>query len=352
MKAFTRIVILHIGAILSFSPAATNAHHSVAAWFDQSSMIEIEGELVELRWQNPHVLFTIRTTDDAGNDTLWDVETFTVSGVRRWGITPDILAVGERFRVAGNPARRAEHGIFVRHILLSTGEELIFGGSKQPRWSDQAVLASDLLPDQEGQASATQAARGIFRVWGTAVGTPFLLPQLHNPSLTHTDYPLTASARTALEAFDVVADDPTNSCVPKGMPAIMEQPYPMEFLDRGATIELHIEEYDLRRTIFMTPVATPAAHTHLGHSVGQWDGNDLVVATTAVNWGYFDTVGISASDQIEMTERFSPSADGARLDYTMTVTDPLTFTEPVTIGKHWIWSPGVEVESFDCIVDN
>jgi len=95
-------------------------------------MIEIEGELVELRWQNPHVLFTIRTTDDVGAETLWNVETFTVSGVRRWGITPEILGVGEHFRVAGNPAWRDDHGIFVRHILLSSGEELIFGGNATP----------------------------------------------------------------------------------------------------------------------------------------------------------------------------------------------------------------------------
>jgi hypothetical protein len=33
----------------------------------------------------------------------------------------------------------------------------------------------------------------------------------------------------------------------------------------------------------------------------------------------------------------------------MTVTDPSTFTQPVTVGKHWIWNPGVEVEPFDCI---
>ena len=340
--------LIKIAVVSIFFPAAGFAHHSVAAWFDQSQMIEFEGELVELRWQNPHVLFTIRTTDQSGVDTLWNVETFTVSGVRRWGITPDILAVGERFRVAGNPAWRDENGIFVRHILLSNGEELIFGGNTTPRWADQTVLASDLLPDRDGAVSADE--RGIFRVWGTAVYTPFLLPELHNPGLAHTDYPLTASARVQLEAFDVVADDPTNNCVPKGMPAIMEQPYPMEFIDRGDVIELHIEEYDLRRMIYMQPVAEPTQHTHLGHSVGRWEGDDLIVTTTHVNWGHFDTVGIPASDQIEMVERFTPSDDFSRLNYTMTVTDPITFTEPVTIGKHWIWSPGVEVEPFECVV--
>lgn len=349
MRNFLFAVSFIISTKLLMLPGIAVGHHSVAAWFDQSQMIEIEGELVELRWRNPHVLFTIRSTDETGAETLWDVETGTVSGISRWGITPDILTVGEHFRFAGNPARRAEHGLFVRHILLPSGEEFIFGGNTTPRWSDQTVLASDLLPDREGAGSDPE--RGIFRVWGTAVGSAFLLPELHNPPLAHTNYPLTASARAQLEAFDPVVDDPTNDCMPKGMPAIMEQPYPMQFIDRGDVIELHIEEYDLRRVIHMTPVDPPALHSPLGHSVGRWDGDDLVVTTTAVNWGNFDTVGIPASDQIEMLERFMPGADGAQLDYTITVTDPLTFTEPVTVGKHWIWSPGVEVGGFDCIAE-
>ena len=35
------------------------------------------------------------------------------------------------------------------------------------------------------------------------------------------------------------------------MPTIMEQPYPMEFMDRGQTILLRLEEYDTTRTIHL-----------------------------------------------------------------------------------------------------
>lgn len=347
MRKLLLAVTFNIATGFLILPVSAVAHHSVAAWFDQSRMTEIEGELLELRWQNPHVLFTIRTTNEAGADTLWDIETFTVSGVRRWGITPDLLTVGERFRVAGNPSRRSENGMFVRHILLSSGEELIFGSS-EPRWSNQPVLASDLLPSDEG--ADADSSHGIFRVWGTEIGTPFLLPELRVPELAFTSYPLTQSARAVLEAFDTVRDDPTNNCVPKGMPAIMEQPYPMEFVEQGDNILLHIEEYDLIRTIRMASIAEPLP-SPLGHSVGSWDDRDLIVTTTHVNWGHFDTVGIPLTDAAEFVERFMPSSDGSRLDYRLTVTDSATFTEPVEVGKYWVWSPGVEVEPFDCIVD-
>jgi hypothetical protein len=46
--------------------------------------------------------------------------------------------------------------------------------------------------------------------------------------------------------------------------------------------------------------------------------------------------------------RFAPSADGARLDYTMTVTDATTFTRPVEMSTFWIWRPEIRVEPYAC----
>jgi hypothetical protein len=68
-------------------------------------------------------------------------------------------------------------------------------------------------------------------------------------------------------------------------------------------------------------------------------------------WRHFDTVGLPQSEAVRIVEVFTPSADGARLDYELTVTDPATFTEPVTLGKYWVWVPGVEVGVYDCVVD-
>ena len=32
------------------------------------------------------------------------------------------------------------------------------------------------------------------------------------------------------------------------------------------------------------------------------------------------------------------------------MTDPATFTQPVTLAKHWVWIPGVEVGRYACVV--
>ena len=45
---------------------------------------------------------------------------------------------------------------------------------------------------------------------------------------------------------------------------------------------------------------------------------------------------------------FTPSEDGTRLQYALTITDPATFTEPVTLRKYWTWRPDAQVRPFEC----
>jgi hypothetical protein len=47
-------------------------------------------------------------------------------------------------------------------------------------------------------------------------------------------------------------------------------------------------------------------------------------------------------------ERFTPSADGIRLRYTVTVTDEEVFTRPVEMQRSWVWRPNEKVMPFDC----
>ena len=104
------------------------------------------------------------------------------------------------------------------------------------------------------------------------------------------------------------------------------------------------------RTIHMNPQALDAqpAPALLGYSVGRWDGDDLVVHTRSVDWYHFNARGIPQSAEAQFEERFSLSDDGASLDYTITVTDPQTFTEPVTMSKQWVWRPGETVKPYEC----
>ncbi|MEO8466081.1 MAG: DUF6152 family protein [Gammaproteobacteria bacterium] len=337
-----------LAAALCATAPTVYAHHSVSAWFDTTNMIEVEGRVTEFRWQNPHVIFTLNVVDAVGATTPWAIETLSISGISRWGITEDLFKVGDWLRVAGNPARKDGHNIFVRNILLPGGREIVLGGAA--RWSNDTLRGSELLQARDGDPSRPEL--GIYRTWSSGGVGAVLFPEAVQANFDFNKYPLTAAGRAALQKFDFAADDPTADCKPKGMPTVMEQPYPMVVTERGATIEIALEEYDTRRIVHMgaagAAAAAKAQPSALGYSVGRWEDGTLVVTTTKSIWGHFDSVGIPLTTAAVMVERFTPSADGARLDYILSVTDAATFTMPVELKKAWIWRPEVTIGKFEC----
>src|SRR6185503_8251054 len=144
-------------------------------------------------------------------------------------------------------------------------------------------------------------------------------------------------------------DNFATRCEPEGMPRIMFNPHPFEFIDRGATITLRTELYDTERTMHMDrpgPAAGEPA-SRLGYSVGRWDGAALVVTTSRVSWPFFDNIGSPQSEAVQILERYSLSEDQSRLDFRVTVTDPTTFTTPAVIDSYWL-ALGATVRRYDC----
>jgi hypothetical protein len=308
---------------------------------------ELEGEVVQVLWNNPHVRFTVRVTNTVGPAALWTIETSSVSMLRQIGISRDSLVVNDRIKVAGNPARASVRQMFAHNVLLKDGKEVVLGPGAGLRWTKNQAAAT--LPT-EGDKSAPN--RGIYRVWSSVFTAGMLFPEdIHpNPAEVVKNYPLTPRTRSAFAAFDPVKDSPIQNCTAKGMPTIMEQPYPMEFVKQGDNILLRLEEYDTVRTIYVGAESSRRSRpaSLLGNSTGRWEGRTLVVTTTGITWRHFNTVGIPLGTKTEIVERFTPTADGSRLDYSITVTDPEIFTKPLTLQKYWIWRPNVQVRPYEC----
>jgi len=74
-----------------------------------------------------------------------------------------------------------------------------------------------------------------------------------------------------------------------------------------------------------------------------------VVETDRIRAQYFDLDGVPQSAQIRTTERFMPNAAWDRLDYTLTVEDPVYFTEPFTLSRYFVWKPEMTVHPYDCL---
>jgi hypothetical protein len=321
-----------------------DAHHSSAGIYDRHKTTLVQGTVEDVYWRNPHVQFTIRGTDSSGRRALWKVEGASVAMLSRHGVSAGTLKVGDRIRVAGYSSVQGLPQMYVTNLLLPNGREVLMDTRAKPRWSNEVVRWSDWvkLPGA-AVAEARRKAHGIFRVWTTNF-------DLKRESLWKKSYPLTEAAM-AVRAKWNVKDSPYIYTCSKGMPIIMEQPYPLEFTQlRSGDIELRLEEFDTVRKIHMQPNASAQgkAPTILGYSVGRWDGDTLVVTTTGISWPYFDQSGIPLHEKSVLVERFAPSQDGKRLDYTLTVTDPTVFTKPVVLKTFWSWKPGEQVHRFNC----
>jgi hypothetical protein len=113
---------------------------------------------------------------------------------------------------------------------------------------------------------------------------------------------------------------------------------------------LRTEEYDTVRTIHMKAQGNSEAQpkTQVGFSIGRWEGKTLVIDTSRVNARYLNARGVPLGPSARFAERFTPTADGSRLDYTVTITDPDSLTAPAELKRHWVWRPGERVLPFNC----
>jgi hypothetical protein len=269
------------------------------------------------------------------------VESQAKNILERTAVGAEHFAVGTVVTLAGYPARRGR-GVFALNALLADGRELILRAGQPARLGGRPGSSPENVLEVGVRADAVAQAAGIFRVWSMqfAGDGRWRWP---------TSYPLTPAAADAQARFDAARDARLNGCYDKGMPWVMEQPYPMEIAKSGADIVLRLEEGDVTRIIRMGDAApSDVAPSRHGYSTGRWDGATLVVHTIAIETEYLNATGIPLTAGVMTDERFSVAPDGSRLDYTLTITDPGTFTAPVTVESYRVWRPGETIERYDC----
>ena len=126
--------------------------------------------------------------------------------------------------------------------------------------------------------------------------------------------------------------DPELKCYLPGIPRAMYMPYPFQIVQGADKIHMTFAFSNAARVIHLDDVDLPPDYTYMGHSVGRWEGDTLVVDVTEFNGrNWFDRAGNFHGEGLRLTERFSPMSPDA-IWYEVTITDPDTFTEPWTIA--------------------
>lgn len=182
--------------------------------------------------------------------------------------------------------------------------------------------AADAVPADSGRGRAARSGRG---------GQP-------GPSLTP-EYAAKAKAQTAVQA----GEQQTANCLPPGLPGIMTQPYPYEFLMTPGQVTIISEAYNQVRHIYTDgrPLPADPDPNFFGTSIGRWEENTLVVETT----GFAQVprgLSFPYSDKMKIVERFR-LADPDTMTIETTITDPEALTAPWTMAtrtlkRHRNWT--------------
>ena len=154
------------GASIVFAAGAA-AHHGPHAepLYDTSEPLELEGEVTDVFWRNPHARFRIRVTAGPQTGEIWEIETNPPGPLRRTGFTPDLLPIGSQVKVAGVVSRRRPNFMGLYNLLLPNGYEFADMARPKPlRFADER-LPLNFQAGGESADSAVQEAEGIFRVW-------------------------------------------------------------------------------------------------------------------------------------------------------------------------------------------
>jgi|SoiMethySBSTD1v2_1073268.scaffolds.fasta_scaffold90080_4 hypothetical protein len=218
---------------------------------------------------------------------------------------------------------------------------------KAPTAADWSALAK--LPDfsgvwergggggGRGAAAAPAGGRGNAPARGAAPGAG--ARGRGGPSFT----PKYEAMRAAAASAPAPEDSQTANCLPPGMPGIMGQPYPMEFLLTPGKVTIVIEAYTQVRHIYTDGRSLPEEPDpkFFGTSIGRWEGDTLVAETVGFNDFVQHARGVPHGDKMRIVERFRLT-DPDTMSIETTISDPDALTVPYTttasLRRHRDWT--------------
>jgi hypothetical protein len=166
-----------------------------------------------------------------------------------------------------------------------------------------------------------------------------------------TEPPYTTAGRQAQESWAAhPEDDPALLCVFQ-LWRIASAPLPHEIIQQDGRLTILYEYQHQVRRIFMGGRSHPEDEypTLMGHSIGWWQGETLVIETTNVEDGYLRPQGYPHTSSAIFTQRDRLSDDGQRRQFQITIDDPDYYREPWTVTLNWIRTDE-EIRDYDCIV--
>lgn len=309
--------------------------------------------VTEIAFVNPHSYVYFDVTNSSGEVENWHCEMRAATVLRRSGWTEDMFAVGTRISIVGAPSRIEPTGCYIDGLSLDDGEEIdrydqieenkefvssdrparLVGGG--PNISGDWAEAQRLLTREEVQAMAGAGMTMGSGMKGAGMGEP----RGEGPGLS----------AAGKEALSTLKDDRRLSCQPSDFFSDWtKDQHPNRVVQEGETITMRYGYMDARRVIHMNADTHPTSlePRWTGHSIGRWEGDELVVDTIGFTAGAHGRSGVR-SEQFHVVERFSLVESGNGLKRAYTAEDPLYWTEGIS-GEQTVYLSDYPWEPYAC----
>jgi Family of unknown function (DUF6152) len=306
--------ILVLAAAASFGAPAF-AHHS-QAMFDTTREILVEGTVAQFNWMNPHMYLIVETEGPDGEPMRVEGEGLAITQALVDGLRREALMPGTPVVMRANPNRGSGNQVRILDVTTQDGEIHPFYASNS---RDRTLTPAESL---EGHWAPNRAALGA----GFGAMARF---------------PITPEARAAQQ--ELLAD---GLCFVEPVPflAVLDEMRSIEIGDDEVTLHFENSGDHVYRTVHMNsghPAdLEPSRH---GHSIGHWEGDTLVIDTTAYEPNASGNgANVPSSAQKHTVERLTLTEARTRLRYEITVEDPVYLTQPATLTQQWDHRPDLQ----------
>jgi len=319
-------------------------HHSPAP-YDLTQEVIYEGTVSRLLWRNPHIVIVLETTNTEGELYDLEVEAVSVAAARALGLAREAISAGEEVILLAHPGKRGGANVALG-IHVTTSDSRIY----PLNLDSELALPAPALPALPAMSLAGKWAP-------TLESYNEVFPRYFEP-LELTEAGELAREEARERSRTVGAE--FGICEPLTLPLI-------SIFYNLRTIEINEDEILinfqgnagrwLEHTVYLGEDEHPEdlEPTLMGHSIGHWEGDTLVIDTIGFSphpqGGFGNQYGYISSAEKRLVERLTLAEDRLSLIYEIMMEDPVNMEEPVTFSATWLHRPDLEFDGVACDPD-
>ena len=338
-------------AALSTLAMPALAHHGFGL-FQMDINKEWSGTLTQMNLVNPHSYMEFDAVDENGKPLHMRCEMRAATLIRRSGWSVEMFKPGAHVEIEGHPHRDDPEVCYIENFKIDDSVEF----NRNDQFLSNAPVDTSNRPlrlaDGKLNISGDWAVEQLVLTVPPSGGNGSMIPKSLSPDFAAGRITLqevqatqpprpqvvyTERGKEAAAAFDRRSpkDNPWFACKPTSFIRDWTADWPINQFTQRTTadgekvIDITYGLYNFKRRIHIGMTEHPAnlEPSYAGHSIGNWEGDTLVVDTIGFTAGVLSPPTRN-SEQMHIVERFTLDTEKMALRRDYSVTDPVYLAAP------------------------